>query len=140
MYTPKEMLDEEVEEEELVEEEQEAGAYVEEDEADASFCADDEEDGEDDLLPDTIDKARQWRPGTCCWAKIRSWFPARVCDSQDIPQQMKLQLGKQPSEENRIVWLFHPFSEHRIVRTRNLAQLGENREDRGRAGKGERFF
>ena len=140
VYTPAESLDEAAEEEyEEQEVDDEADAYVEDDEADASFCVNEEGDEEDDLLPDEIDDARQWRPGTCCWAKIRSWFPARVCDLEDIPQQMKLQLGKQPSEENRVVWLFHPFSEHRIVRTRNLRTLGENREDRARAAKGENF-
>ena len=142
VYTPPDVLDEGSQEAPLLDVgagEDDGDGYVSENEADASFCDDDDGDGDEELLPDEVDQEREWRPGTCCWAKIRSYFPGRVCGPEDIPQQLKLLLEKQPSDENRVVWLFHPFSEHRIVRTRNLRTLGENREDRARAAKGDNF-
>ena len=114
--------------------------YVEEDEADASFCDDSSQDEGDFGGDEEDDDGRQTGPGSLVWAKLRSWFPARICDLQEIPSQLKAQLGKQPSAENVVVWLFPPFSEHRVVRLRNIGEeIGENRVDRVFAGRGARI-
>ena len=107
-----------------------------ENEADASFCLD--SDADDEELAELAAEPEQpkFPPGSVVWAKQRSWFPGRVCNFNEIPDDLKIRLGRQPNDENVIVHRFEPFDDHIIVRVEKLDELGEFRVDRMRAGRG----
>ena len=71
--------------------------------------------------------------------KIRhpSWFPAKICSFNDIPTMMKVKLGRAPNDDNFVAWRFPPYDDYVIVRAKNISPLGENKEDRARAAKGQ---
>ena len=132
VFDPKEASEQVMIEEDLAEVNDDDENMVEDD-VDTSICGDQEE---DDHIDSESEEDDSIAPGTVVWARLRSWYPAVICSSDEIPDKMKRLFLDHPSH-NIFVKRFEPFNDFRIVKIKNLDQLGENRTDKSRAARSE---
>ena len=112
--------------------EDETEADLEEDEMDTSVCGEDDS----DVIEDDETTGALQVPGTVVWARLRSWYPATICSSEEIPDKLRKLIPDHPEDEI-FVKRFEPFNDVRLVKSRSIDQLGENRSDKARAAKTE---
>ena len=119
-------------EEDLEDREFETETEIEDDEVDTSVCGEDESETlDDDKIIGTM-----YVPGTVVWARLRSWYPATICSPEEIPEKFRKLIPDHP-QDDIFVKRFEPFNDIRLVKAKNIDQLGENRSDKFRAAKTE---
>ena len=89
---------------------------------------------DDDEIEDEVNPA--FAPGTVVWARLRSWYPGKICSNEEIPNKFKQLIPDHPSD-HMYVQRFEPFSDVRMIKISNLQELGENKVDKQRATKSE---
>ena len=119
-------------EEDLEDREFETETEIDDDEVDTSVCGeDDSETLDDDEIGGNI-----YVPGTVVWARLRSWYPATICSPEEIPEKFRKLIPDHP-QDDIFVKRFEPFNDIRLVKAKNIDQLGENWSDNFRAAKTE---
>ena len=94
------------------------------------------EEDDEDVSDKEDDEDESLAPGTVVWAHLRSWYPATVCSQEDIPDSMKKLLPDHPASDV-FVRRFEPFGDIRVIKSKNIDSLGENRIDKSRSSKSD---
>ena len=131
IYHPTEETQEQSMSEEDLEDVEDDDEMAIEDDIDTSVCEEDV-----NVIEDKEDEGGTDGHGTVVWARLRSWYPATICSPEDIPEKFKKLIPDHPMADV-FVKRFEPFNDVRVVKVKNIEQLGENRVDKARACKSE---
>ena len=88
----------------------------------------------EDMEEDDDEEYIAFAPGTVVWARVRSWYPGKICSVEEIPNNYK-QLIPDHATGYLYVKRFEPFSDIKLVKMSNIDELGENKIDKVRASK-----
>ena len=92
-----------------------------------------EEEGEGEASKD--EDTSTFPPGSVVWARTRSWYAGQVMGVVDLPDQVRITLGRNPL--GSVVVRRFAFNDFKVIRPDRLDSLGENRVDRSRAAISE---
>ena len=81
------------------------------------------------MADDEATQTSPFKPGMLVWVKKRSWLPGQIVDVDSNATATRRYMGAH-REDNYIVSTFSPFNDVVVVKTMQLAELGESELDR----------
>ena len=81
------------------------------------------------MADDEATRTSPFKPGMLVWVKKRSWLPGQIVDVDSNAAATRRYMGAH-REDNYIVSTFSPFNDVVVVKTMQLAELGESELDR----------